>query len=115
MINVRILEICFKCLAHIILESASTYCNITYEQIKKLLNETEDQAMKICLDVCFQVYDLAIDELPTAIKHMENGDHDSAGRYVADEIIESDTCESSFFGIFRNSEVAKSKLFNLGK
>lgn len=37
---------------------------------------------------------------------MESGDHDSAGRYADDEIIECDTCESSFFGIFRNSEVA---------
>lgn len=62
--------------------------------------------MKICLDVFFRVNDLAIDEIPTAIKYMESGDHDSAGRYADDEIIECDTCESSFFGIFRNSEVA---------
>ncbi|KAL9451666.1 hypothetical protein AB3S75_013270 [Citrus x aurantiifolia] len=85
-----------KTLAHIILESASAYCNDTYEQVKKLLNETKDKAMRNCLDVCFQVYDLAIYEIPTAIKYLESGDYDSAVQYANDGIIESDTCESSF-------------------
>ncbi|KDO41794.1 hypothetical protein CISIN_1g037300mg [Citrus sinensis] len=82
-----------KGLAHIILESASAYCNDTYEQVKKLLNETKDKTMRNCLDVCFQVYDLAIYEIPTAIKYLESGDYDSAVQYANDGIIESDTCE----------------------
>ena len=52
--------------------------------------------MRNCLDVCFQVYDLAIYEIPTAIKYLESGDYDSAVQYANDGIIESDTCESSF-------------------
>ncbi|KAH9750876.1 Pectinesterase inhibitor 28 [Citrus sinensis] len=85
-----------KGLAHIIVESASTYSNDTYEQIKKLLKETKDKAMRNCLDVCFQVYDLTIHDIPKAIKYLESGDYDSATEYANDGIIDSDTCESSF-------------------
>ncbi|KAK0589783.1 hypothetical protein LWI29_018483 [Acer saccharum] len=91
-----------KDLAHIMLEAASAYCNETFGQIKKTLNETKisdrpvDKFMRDRLRLCFEMYDSGVNEIQIAIQKLELNDYFNGIRFTKDALDDAVTCEDGF-------------------